>query len=82
MKSIWHYLGSQLRSLGKVVSVRLLPKGRCGGSKASKQGRLVEKKVCFISDAGNRGEAGRHLSKGRLLPSHQQARGDPNLLAY
>ena len=53
MKSTWHYLGSQLWSHGKVVSVRLLPKGRCGRSKASKQGRLVERKVCFISDAGN-----------------------------
>ena len=42
-------------------------------SKANKQDRLVERKVCFISDAGNLGGgewgAGcRHLSKGRLLP--------------
>ena len=38
--------------------------------KANKQGRLVEKKVCFISDVSTwGGPAGsRHLSKDRLSP--------------
>ena len=47
-------------------------------SKANKRARLVEKKVCFISGAGNAGAGGGHLSKG-WLPTHphcQQARGD------
>ena len=34
-------------------------------SKANKEARLVERKVCFISDAGNWGwGGGGHLSKG------------------
>ena len=36
-------------------------------SKASKQARLVERKVCFISDPNNLGVGGIHLSKGQLL---------------
>ena len=35
-------------------------------SKAHKQSRLVEKNVCFISDAGKWGAGGRHLSQGWL----------------
>ena len=44
------------------------PAARC--SKANKQARLVEREVCFISDAGHwgRGEDGRHLSKGLSHP--------------
>lgn len=39
-------------------------------SKANKQVSLVERKVCFISDAGNWGVVGegRHLSRGRFPP--------------
>ena len=42
--------------------------------KANEHVRLVERNVCFISDAGNWGgvgEGGRHLSKGRLAPDKQ-----------
>ena len=42
--------------------------------KANEHVRLVERSVCFISDAGNWGrvgEGGRHLSKGRLAPDKQ-----------
>ena len=49
------------------------PKGVCqfSCSKANKQARLVERKVCLISDAGNWGwGGGGHLSKGPLLPPH------------
>ena len=49
-------------------------------SKANKQARLVERKVCFISDASIWcGEGGRHLSKGRLRhtpPHSRQAEGE------
>ena len=49
-------------------------------SKANKQAKLVERKVCFISDASIWcGEGGRHLSKGRLphTPPHsRQAEGE------
>ena len=37
-------------------------------SKANKQARSVERKVCFISDATNLGRWGGHLSKGWLPP--------------
>ena len=54
--------------------VKLLPKGMHGGhlaahhSKASKQARLMERKVCFISDASNwRGELWTCVQ--RLTPS-------------
>ena len=44
-------------------------------SKANKQARLVERKICFISDAGNwRGDGGGYLSKGGLSP--RQAGGE------
>ena len=43
-------------------------------SKANKQARLVQRKVCFISDVAMGGEGGRHLSKGRLPP--WQAEGE------
>ena len=36
-------------------------------SKTNKEAKLVERKVCFILDAGNWGEGGR-LSKGWLNP--------------
>ena len=61
----------------KLGGIRLLPmllKGMWGPaarrSKANKQARLVEREVCFISDAGHwgRGEDGRHLSKGLSHP--------------
>ena len=49
-------------------------------SKANTQARLVERKVCFISDASIWcGEGGRHLSKGRLRhtpPHSRQAEGE------
>ena len=41
-------------------------------SKANKQAKLVERKVCFISDASNWGEAGGHPSKGQLPASNKQ----------
>ena len=41
-------------------------------SKANKQAKLVERKVCFISDASNWGEAGGHPSKGQLPRSNKQ----------
>ena len=37
-------------------------------SKANKQARLVERKVCFIQIPAIVGEGGRHLSKRRLPP--------------
>ena len=44
-------------------------------SKANKQARLVEGKICFISYAGNwRGDSGGYLSNGGLYP--QQAEGE------
>ena len=51
----------------------LLSKGMHGGSgclplKASKQDRVVERKVSFISDVSNWGGECRHLSKGWLHP--------------
>ena len=60
----------------------MLAKDMRGGSsrcrsKACKQARLMERKVCFISDAGNCwwGEGERHLSKGQLpLPYKQGVR--------
>ena len=50
--------------------VHMLPKGEVDPaahrSKANKQARLVERRVCFISDASNRAGEGKeeHLSKG------------------
>ena len=54
------------------------PAARC--SKGNEEARLVERKVCFISDASIWcGEGGRHLSKGRLRhtpPHSRQAEGE------
>ena len=57
----------------------MLAKDMRGGSircrsKACKQGRLMERKVRFISDAGNYwwGEGERHLSKGQLPTPYKQ----------
>ena len=41
-------------------------------SKANKEARLVERKVCFVSDAGNQSGEGGLLSKGRLPPTDSQ----------
>ena len=43
-----------------------------GRSKANKQGRVVERKVCFISDAGNWGTGGWQTSVQRLTPPTPQ----------
>ena len=45
-------------------------------SKASKQTRLVEKKVCFISDAGNWGGRRWQTSVQRPAPQPWQTRGE------
>ena len=47
-------------------------------SKASKQTRLVERKVCFISDAGNGGRGGQ-MSVQRWTPPSTDNQGGKNI---
>ena len=70
---------------GTTTADALFPKGMRGGlvadhSKASKQARLMERKFCFISDAGNCGGGGGgrgwQTSVQRLIPpSTPKSRG-------
>ena len=58
-----------------IVKVVLNPGLAAHPSKAKKEARLAERKVCFILDAGNRRVWDRCLSKGWLPVPHSQSVG-------